>query len=323
MDFNGITDIRSASTLRGRHITSILDLTRDEIENIFSVASLLKQTWRNNHAAHLTLLPGRTLAMIFEKPSLRTRVTFEAGMTQLGGHAIYLAPADIQLGVRETVADVAANLSRWCDVIVARVFEHQKIKDLADNAKVPVINALSDVEHPCQALADFQTIREKKGRLAGLKLAFIGDGNNVANSLMLLASKVGLNFTIACPSGYEPLKEIVNAARGIASSNGAFVEIVHDPFEAAKGADILYTDVWASMGQEAEREERKKIFAGYQINSELLASAKPDAIVLHCLPAHRGEEITDDVIDGSHSAVLDEAENRLHVQKALLAMLVE
>ena len=318
---SNLVEMRSTMLLRGRSVVSISDLSADDIKLIFSMASLLKDTGRER-TAHLGILAGRTLAMIFEKPSLRTRVTFEVGMTQLGGHAIYLAPSDIQLGVRETIADAARNLSRWCDVIMARVFAHSTVTELAEHASIPVINGLSDLEHPCQALADFYTIREKKRDVKGLKLAYIGDGNNVANSLMLLAAKLGTHFAIACPEGYEPDSDITAAAREIAKETGSSIQIVRNPSEAADGADVLYTDVWASMGQESEREERKKVFKKYQINQKLLSKAKPDAIVLHCLPAHRGEEITDEVIDGPQSAVLDESENRLHVQKAVLALVV-
>lgn len=319
---HSIIGLKNTTRLRGRNITSILDLSAGEIDLVLSVAGLLKETIKKDPTSHNSILPDRTLAMIFEKPSLRTRVTFETGMSQLGGHAIYLAPTDISIGVRETVEDVAKNLSRWCSVIMARVFSHDTITGLAENATIPVINGLSDLEHPCQVLADFQTIREKKGEFKGLKLAFIGDGNNMANSLMLCAAKVGTHFSIACPEGYEPNAEITRTAREIGEKTGSKIEIVRSPVEAAENADVLYTDVWASMGQEAEQELRKKAFASYQINSELMAKAKPDAIVLHCLPAHRGDEITAEVLDGPQSVVLDEAENRLHAQKALLALIV-
>ena len=314
--------LKSTNRMRGRNLMSIDDLSKAEIELILSVGMLLKATGKKDPTAHQSILTGMTLAMIFEKPSLRTRVTFEVGMTQLGGHAIYLAAADIQLGTRETVPDVSRNISRWCDVMMARVFSHGTVTGLANNASIPVINGLSDMEHPCQALADFMTLQENKPSLKGLKLAFIGDGNNVTHSLMLLAAKVGTNFTVACPKGYEPNKAIVERARDLAQTTGAAIEIVHSPEAAAEGADVLYTDVWASMGQEEETEKRKKAFAKFQINDELLAKANADAIVLHCLPAHRGEEITTEVIDGPQSFVLDEAENRLHVQKAIMSLIV-
>ena len=309
-----------ADNLRGRDLLSILDLSYKDIQLIFNTTGLLKVGL--SRESQLNLLPGKTLAMIFEKPSLRTRVTFEAGMTQLGGHAIYLGPSDAQIGKRETVADAARNLERWVDCIMARVFAHSTVAGLAEYANVPVINGLCDIEHPCQALADIYTMKEKKGELKGLKLAFIGDGNNVCNSLMLLSAKLGVNFAAACPKGYEPNEDITARAKEIAAENGAEIEIVTDPAEAAKNADALYTDVWASMGQEQEAEERKRIFASYQINQSLVNAAKEDVIVLHCLPAHRGQEITDEVMDGPHSVVVDEAENRLHVQKALLVLML-
>ena len=314
------SELKSIDTLRGRNLTGIGDLTIEEVNLLLDTADLLKKTIKEDITCQQSILAGKTLAMIFEKPSLRTRVTFETGMSQLGGHAIYLAPADIRLGVRETVPDVAQNLSRWVDVIMARVFAHETIVGLAENATVPVINGLCDMEHPCQTLADFQCIREHKGDFKGRKLVFIGDGNNVAHSLMLLAAKVGMNFTIACPEGYDPSAEILHQARDIADGTGSIIEVVRDPFVAVREADALYTDVWASMGQEEETEKRKKDFAGYQVNSELVAAAKADAIVLHCLPAHRGEEISAEVLDGPQSVVLDEAENRLHAQKAVLAL---
>ncbi|MBI2844621.1 MAG: ornithine carbamoyltransferase [Armatimonadetes bacterium] len=316
-----VKELETANTLASRDIVSVSDLSREDIDLIFSVTRYLKHTGENNRVAHRRILPGKTLAMIFEKPSLRTRVTFEVGMTHLGGHAIYLGPNDIQLGQRESVKDAGSNLARWVDVIMARVFAHSTVTELAESASIPVINGLSDLEHPCQALADFYTILEHKGQLKGLRLAFIGDGNNVANSLMLLAAKMGTDFVIACPEGFDPTADIVDSANELAKQTGSKIEIVRDPFEAAEGADVLYTDVWASMGQENEREIRKNIFATYQVNQKLLDAAKPDAIVEHCLPAHRGEEITDEVIDGPQSVVLDEAENRLHVQKAILALI--
>ncbi len=320
MQNSELMNLISASTLRSRSIASIEDLSIEEAQNVLTVAALLKETIKKDPNAHLGILPARTLAMIFEKPSLRTRVTFEVGMQQLGGFASYLAPADIQLGSRESVPDVARNLSRWCDIIMARVFSHKSIKALAEHATVPVINGLCDREHPCQALADFQTIKERKSELNGLKLAFIGDGNNVANSVMLLAAKVGTNFVIASPPGYEPYDSIIDTAQQSAEKTGATIETVNDPYEAVQGADVIYTDVWTSMGQEAEATVRREAFTGFQVNDTLVRRAKPDVIVLHCLPAHRGEEITDEVLDGPHSAVFDEAENRLHAQKALLAL---
>ncbi len=306
--------------MSGRSLLDIAGLSQPEINEIFEVTNKFK-TSEVPAGKQRAILEGKTLAMIFEKPSLRTRVSFEVGIFQLGGHGIYLAPGDIGLGTRESVADVARTLDRMCDLIMARVFEHDKVTELAKYSKVPVINGLSDLEHPCQALADFFTIKEKKRDLKGLKLAFIGDGNNVAHSLMLLAAKVGTHFTIACPEGYEPLEQIAEIAMRAAPQTGAEVQIVRDPIEAARDADVVYTDVWASMGQESEAEERAKIFAPYQVNAELMKQAKPDAIFMHCLPAHRGYEVTNDVIDSQQSVVFDEAENRLHVQKAIMALL--
>jgi ornithine carbamoyltransferase len=309
-----------AQGLEGKNLLDISSLTRGQIEEIFDVTRKLK-SGEISAGSQRSILHGKTLAMIFEKPSLRTRVSFETGIFQLGGHGIYLAPTDISLGKREGVADVARTVGRMSDMIMARVFEHQKVVDLAKYSGVPVINGLSDLEHPCQALADFMTILEHKGRIAGIKLAFIGDGNNVAHSLMLLAAKVGTHFSIGCPKGYEPDADVTDGAREYARETGARIEITADPAAAAKDADVIYTDVWASMGQEAEQEERARIFAPYQVNSALMSHAKPDAIFEHCLPAHRGSEVTDEVIDSPQSVVFDEAENRLHAQKAVMALI--
>ena len=315
-----LDDLIKISGLNGKDLVAISDLDRLQIDTIFDVTDKLKSGEVPPNEQR-TLLAGKTLAMIFEKPSLRTRVTFETGIFQLGGHGIYLQPSDIQLGVRESISDAAKNLERWVDIIMARTFKHETITELAKHANVPVINALSDLEHPCQALADFQTIREHKGSLQGLKLAFIGDGNNVAHSLMLLAAKVGMNFTLGCPKGYEPNPDVLKSAIEVARATGATIEVEHDPIKAVDGADAVYTDVWASMGQEAEQEKRAKAFAAYQVNSELMSRAKDDAIFLHCLPAHRGLEVTDEVMDSKQSVVFDEAENRLHVQKAVMVLL--
>jgi ornithine carbamoyltransferase len=295
--------------MKGRDFLSAADLSVAEAHGLLSLAKALKQDRRGHR-----LLAGRVLAMIFEKPSLRTRVSFEAGMAQLGGHAIYLAPADIALGKRESVRDAAANLGRLCDVLMARVFRHETVTGLAAGADVPVINGLSDLEHPCQGLADFLTLDEHKGLANHPKLAYIGDGNNVCHSLMLLARTFEVPMSVACPKGYEPSPALRAACPA--------VEIGYDPRAAAAGADAVYTDVWASMGQEDSAAERKVHFAAYQVNAAVMAAAAPQAIFLHCLPAHRGEEVTDDVLDGPQSAVLDQAENRLHAQKALLAALV-
>lgn len=307
--------------LKGRDLLSIDDLSSEECVAVLQLAAEMKTRTRLGEELVRWKRPY-LLAMIFEKPSLRTRFTFEAAMVHLGGHAVYLSPNEIGLGKRESVADVARNLERWCQVIMARVFSHQTLTELAANARVPVINALSDLEHPCQALADFQTLTERKGDAKGLHLVFVGDGNNVANSLMLLSAKLGTHFTIACPKGYEPDEQLTARARQIAAQTGAAITILHDVREAVQTADAIYTDVWASMGQEHEAEQRRQVFMPYQLNTDLLAAAKPGAIVMHCLPAHRGEEITDEVMDGEQSVVFDQAENRLHAQKAVLAALV-
>ncbi|MBV9850377.1 MAG: ornithine carbamoyltransferase [Armatimonadetes bacterium] len=303
--------------LRGRDILGIEELTAEEIRLILNVAARLKAN--KFDATQTQFAQGQTLALLFEKPSLRTRVTFEAGMNQLGGHAIYL---EGRLGQRETVPDVARNLDRWLDGIMARTFDHGTVRELAEYANVPVINGLSDREHPCQALADFQTLAERKGELAGLKLAYVGDGNNVAQSLFLLAAKAGTHFTLACPVGYEPDPQLWQTALDAAQETGATLTLTHDPAEGVADADAVYTDVWASMGQEEEAASRSQIFAPFQVNGALMQKAKPDALVMHCLPAHRGEEITDDVIESPHSVVFDQAENRLHAQKAVLALVL-
>jgi len=304
--------------LVNRNLLSIDDFTAEEIAHILAAAGKLK----SEPTAVDRLARGQTLAMVFEKPSLRTRVTFEVAMTQMGGHAVYLAPSDIGLGTRESVKDVARCLSRWCQAIMARTFAHDTVVELAEHASIPVINALSDREHPCQALADFLALIEHKAPLAGRKLAYVGDGNNVVHSLMLLAAKVGTHFSIACPEGYEPLPEIVARSHKIAAVTGARIEIERDPVKAVAGADAVYTDVWTSMGQESERQERLRVFPPYQLNAALLRQAKPNAVVMHDMPAHRGEEITDEVLDGPQSIVLDQAENRLHAQKAVLALVL-
>jgi len=301
-----------------RDLVSISNYTSEEFMEIVQIAIDFKTGKR----VYSDIAKDKTLAMIFEKQSLRTRMTFEVGMTKLGGHAIYLQPSDIGLGVREPVKDVARNISRWCDIIMARVFLNSTILELADYASVPVINALCDIEHPCQVLADFQTIYEYKGHFKGLKLAFLGDGNNVAHSLMLSCAKMGMDFSIGCPKGYEPLDNITKTANETALQNGTEIYIVNDPVEAVKDADIVYTDVWTSMGQEAENEKRLRVFPPFQLNSALLEKAKNDAIVLHCLPAKRGLEITDEVMESAQSVVFDEAENRLWAQMAVISDLL-
>jgi len=288
---------------------------------LFDIARKLKKDVKNGVEHHY--LEGKTLAMIYEKPSLRTRVTFEIGIYQLGGYGIYLAPSDIKLGKRESVGDVARNLSRWVDGIMARTFSHNTVVELAENASIPVINGLSDYEHPCQILADYLTILEHKNRVDGLNFAFIGDGNNVANSLLYASVILGSDFSIASPAGYKIKPDIFDKAKEIADKTGVKILQTNSPEDAVRDADIIYTDVWTSMGEEAERAERIKKFEEYQVNNKLLEYANEDAIVMHCLPAHRGEEITSDVLDGPHSVVLDESENRLHIQKAILVKLMK
>lgn len=300
-----------------KDLVSICDLDREDIEQLLERARRVKGK-KGSRA-----LAGKALALLFEKPSLRTRVSFEIAMHQLGGHSIYLSPAEVGLGTRESAADVARVLSRYVDGIAARTFSQETICILASYASVPVVNALSDSEHPCQALADLLTIYEKKGRLPGLTLAFIGDGNNVANSLLLAASLMGLNFRIASPPGYEIKEEIVIQSRKFAALSGSQIELTDDPYEAARNADIIYTDVWVSMGQEAEAERRRLIFSKYRVDDKLLSLAKQDAIFMHPLPAHHGEEISPGLLDDPRSVVFDQAENRLHLQKALLVKLLQ
>jgi ornithine carbamoyltransferase len=305
---------------------SVKDLTADRTREVLQLADRLKREVRAG-APHADppsagALAGKTLAMIFQKPSLRTRISFEVGMTQLGGHAIYLGPADIKLGERETVEDIALTISRMCDLIMARVFGHDSVAGLARHATVPVINALSDREHPCQILADLQTIHERKGRFEGLKAVFVGDGNNVAQSFLYGGALLGMSVTVACPRGYEPLAEIVADATAMGRQSGAAIAVSNDLVASCRGADVLYTDVWASMGQEAEAAKRKHDFSGWRIDGALLEVAKPDATILHCLPAHYGEEIDYAASRTPNSAIFDQAENRLHAQKALMLHLM-
>jgi len=303
------------------HFLSAADLTREQADALLQRAQDLKAEWHaGGHAGQP--LRGKTLALVFEKPSLRTRVAFEAGMTQLGGHGSYLSANDIDMGGRESVPDVARNLSRWVQVIAARVFRHATVEELARHSSVPVINALCDREHPCQALADMLTLKERFGRLPGLRLAYVGDGNNVCHSLMLLGATLGVNVGVACPPDYRPDPEIVQQAEHLAAESDATITISSAPGEIVAGADAVYTDVWASMGQEHEAARRRPVFQPYQVNTELMAQAGGGALVMHCLPAHRGEEVTADVIDGPNSVVFDQAENRLHVQKALILTLL-
>jgi len=302
--------------LIGKDLLSIADLASEDVSLLISQAIDTKtQGW-------LSLLDRKIMALLFEKPSLRTRVSFEAAMLQLGGHSIYLSPAEVGMGKREQVADIARVLGRYVDVIAMRTFSHQTIEAMAGYCPVPVINALSDREHPCQALADLLTIHEKKGGLGGVALAYIGDGNNVAHSLMLGASLMGMNFRIASPAGYAIDEHIHRQAEEFAAGSGGEVFCTDEPQLAARDADIIYTDVWTSMGQEAEAEQRRQIFAGYQVNSHLLSLAREDAIIMHPLPAHHGEEVAHDILDSPQSVVFDQAENRLHIQKALLEVML-
>lgn len=306
------------TNLKGRHFVSVLDLSADEIHAVLDTAIDLK---KRKYAFDGELpMTRKTLGMIFQKPSLRTRVSFETGMTKLGGHAIYLAPTDISLGKRETTEDISIVLSRYVDVIMARVFGHDIVVELAKHAGVPVINGLSDFEHPCQILADLQTVKERKGELSGLTLCYIGDGNNVAHSLMYGGALCGMNVKVLCPKGYEPAEEVTSRSSEIASSAGGSIEVTPE-ISATEGADVLYTDVWASMGQESEAAERKRVFEPYRIDAETMKRAKDDAIILHCLPAHYGDEIEYDTSRLPNSAIFDQAENRMHAQAALMVHL--
>ena len=302
--------------MKGKDLLSISDLSSEDISLLMSDTMVMKASgW-------LSSLSGKTLALLFEKPSLRTRVSFEVAIQQLGGQAIYLSPAEVGLGKRESVADVARVLSRYVDAIVARTFSHNTLEILAGYTSVPVINALSDREHPCQVLADLFTIYEKKGELKGLTIAYIGDGNNVAHSLLLAAALAGLNFRIASPEGYQVEEKVLSTAQGYAIDSGAKIVLTEKPNQAAINADIIYTDVWTSMGQEAESKKRLKAFAGYQVNSKLLALAREGAILMHPLPAHRGEEVAEGILESPASVVFDQAENRMHLTKALLVSIL-
>ena len=304
---------------RKRDLRTSADLSRDDIEEILNQSASIKDGLGRGSAR--PFLAGKALAMIFEKPSLRTRCTFELGIVQLGGHAIYLAPQEIGLGRRESIHDVARNIERWFDMVVARTFAQATVDELAHYCHIPVINALSDLEHPCQALADFLTLRETVGDLRGFNLVYIGDGNNICHSLMQIGVKLGMNITVSTPAGYEPLEGIVKRTMEAAQAHGGTYCHEPNPREAVKRAQAIYTDVWASMGQEDEAESRARVFAPYQVNAELAACAPNDAIIMHDLPAHRGEEITSDVLDGPNSIVFDQAENRLHAQKGVMVFL--
>jgi len=298
---------------------SICDVNKEEALEIFETAKRLKAGVKKGDFP--PLLEKRCLAMIFEKPSLRTRCSFEVGMFQLGGHAVYLQPSDIGLGKRESVYDVAKNIERWFNIALARVFKNQTVAELARHASIPVINALCDVEHPCQAFADFMTILEHRGKFEGFRLAYIGDGNNVCHSLILLSALLGTHINVSSPAGFEPQKSIIEKAANMCKESGGSYNFFRNPADAVKNAEAIYTDVWASMGQESEAENRKKIFLPYQVNKALVSNAPSGVWIMHDMPAHRGEEITDDVIDSKNSIVFDQAENRLHAQKGIIVFL--
>ena len=304
-------------SLKGRDFLTLKDFTRQEIEEMVSLGIDLKA--KQKAGIPTPILEGKTLGMIFQKSSTRTRVSFEVGMYQLGGSALFLSTNDLQIGRGEPIKDTARVLSRYLDGIMIRTYSHADVEELAAYADIPVINGLTDDYHPTQVIADLITIQEHKGKLAGIKFAYVGDGNNMTHSLMIGCAKVGMDVTVACPDGYMPNPEVVALAQGYAAESGGSVTVMHDPKEAVKGVDVIYTDTWASMGQEAEKETRKKAFAGYQVDDALMALAKPDAIFMHCLPAYRGMEVTDEVMESAQSVVFDEAENRLHAHKAIMA----
>ncbi len=303
----------------GRDLISIQDFMPDELAGALELAAAMKA----GPADYRGVLAGKQIVLFFEKPSLRTRLTFEAGINSLGGVSFFVDQTQSRLGARESLSDVAHNLERWVDGIVLRTFAHQTVTDMAMYASIPVINALSELEHPCQAMADMLTLQEHFGDLRNVHLAYVGDGNNVAHSLMLAAASLGATISVATPKGYEPSAEITNQAQRLAAISGGGVEVVNDPVEAVAGADAVYTDVWASMGQESEAGDRRKIFAPYQVNQNLFSYAAKHAVFMHCLPAHRGDEVTEAVIDSPRSVVFDQAENRLHVQKSILVLLLE
>ena len=304
-------------SLKGRDFLTLKDFTRQEIEEMVNLGIDLKA--KQKAGIPTPILAGKTLGMIFQKSSTRTRVSFEVGMYQLGGSALFLSTNDLQIGRGEPIKDTARVLSRYLDGIMIRTYSHADVEELAEYADIPVINGLTDDYHPTQIIADLITIQEHKGKLEGIKFAYVGDGNNMTHSLMIGCAKVGMDVTVACPDGYMPNPEIVALAQGYAAESGGSVTVMHDPKEAVEGVDVVYTDTWASMGQEAEKEIRKKAFAGYQVDDAMMALAKPDAIFMHCLPAYRGMEVTDEVIESPQSVVFDEAENRLHAHKAIMA----
>jgi len=312
--------LKPVSSLKGKDLLTLLDYTSEEVQELLTLATKMKKVTKNGKCPKL--LDGKVLGMIFEKNSTRTRISFEVGMHQLGGKAIFLHARDMQLGRGEPISDTGLVLSGYLDGIMIRANSHKMVEELAEYAIIPVINGLTDLYHPCQALADLETIVENKGTLRGLKTAYVGDGNNVAHSLVVASAHVGMDIVVATPKGYEPNAEIMKKAQAIAEKNGSTITITNDPVEAVKDADVVYTDVWTSMGQEEEAAQRLKDFQGYQINDELVAHAKPDFMFLHCLPAHREEEVATSVIDGPNSYVFEQAENRLHAQKAVLLSLL-
>ncbi|MGO4541971.1 ornithine carbamoyltransferase [Paenibacillus sp. 2TAB19] len=309
-----------ALSLKGRDFLMLVDYTPEEIRYLIDLAIDLKKKQKAGEAHQL--LKNKTLGMIFEKSSTRTRVSFEVGIYQLGGQGLFLSGSDLQIGRGEPIWDTAQVLSRYLDGIMIRTFEHRKVVELARGATVPVINGLTDLSHPCQALADYQTVLEHKGRLEGLKVAYVGDGNNVVHSLLMGAAKLGMNMSVATPEGYEPDADIIKQTMSTAAETGSIIQIGRDPKEAIADADVIYTDVWASMGQEAEQKERELAFAAFQVNEALTKYAKKDYLFMHCLPAHRGEEVSEGVIDGANSVIFDQAENRLHAQKAIMAAIM-
>lgn len=308
-------------SLKGHDFLTLANFSSEVIKELLQEAKKLKTSHLLGEGTNV--LKGKILGLIFDKPSTRTRVSFEAGMLQLGGQALYLNGQDLQLGRGEPISDTAKVLSHYVDALMIRTFSHRTVEELAEHATIPVINGLTDLYHPCQALADLLTIQEEKGRLEGIKMAYVGDGNNVAHSLMVAAGKMGMDLTVATPKGYEPAAEILEISQSFAKESGGSIKMTHDPKEAVLGTDVIYTDVWTSMGQEAENEQRLKDFQLFQVNEELVKGAKKDFIFLHCLPAHRGEEVTTDVIDGDSSHVFQQAGNRLHVQKALLVEILK
>jgi ornithine carbamoyltransferase len=316
----GTVNEELALSLKGRDFLMLVDYTPEEIRYLIDLAIDLKKKQKAGEAHQL--LKNKTLGMIFEKSSTRTRVSFEVGIYQLGGQGLFLSGSDLQIGRGEPIWDTAQVLSRYLDGIMIRTFEHRKVVELARGATVPVINGLTDLSHPCQALADYQTVLEHKGRLEGLKVAYVGDGNNVVHSLLMGAAKLGMNMSVATPEGYEPDADIIKQTMSTAAETGSIIQIGRDPKEAIADADVIYTDVWASMGQEAEQKERELAFAAFQVNEALTKYAKKDYLFMHCLPAHRGEEVSEGVIDGANSVIFDQAENRLHAQKAIMAAIM-